>query len=147
MVNVFPKLLQHNRHMPTLYLPGLIPYSGFLSRGINNCVRWYVAVLKSAVFNAPLLIVTWEIVKTACHCRRMLLWDYIKRKGINNKIIMIIVILWSLTTLDGMQYIPFQLLISVILTSWMSHVTLNLVLRFYSLLKIYVSCDFYECLW
>ena len=29
----------------------------------------------------------------------------------------IIVILWSLTILDGMQYIPFYLLISVILTS------------------------------
>ena len=56
-------------------------YSGFLSRGINNRVRWYVAVLKSAVFNAPLLIVTWEIVKTACHCRRMSLWDYFKQKG------------------------------------------------------------------
>ena len=36
----------------------MIPYSGFLLRGINNRVRWYVAVLKSAVFNAPLLIVT-----------------------------------------------------------------------------------------
>ena len=36
----------------------LIPYSGFLSRGINNRVRWYVVVLKSTVFNAPLLIVT-----------------------------------------------------------------------------------------
>ena len=58
-----------------------ISYSGFLSRGINNRVRWYVAVLKSAVFNAPLLIVTWEIVKTACHYRRMSLWDYFKRKG------------------------------------------------------------------
>ena len=58
-----------------------IPCSGFLSRGINNRVRWYVAVLKSAVYNAPLLIVTWETVKTACHCRRMSLWDYFKRKG------------------------------------------------------------------
>ena len=35
----------------------VVPYSRFLSRGINNRVRWYVVVLKSAVFNAPLLIV------------------------------------------------------------------------------------------
>ena len=58
-----------------------ISYSGFLSRGINNRVRSYIAVLKYAVFNAPLLIVTWEIVKTAYHWWRMLLWDYFKQKG------------------------------------------------------------------
>ena len=61
--------------------PYVLPYSGFLSRGINNRVRYYIAVLKSAVFNAPLLIVTWEIVKTAYHWWRMSLWDYFKQKG------------------------------------------------------------------
>ena len=58
-----------------------LPYSWFLSRGINNRVRWYAAVLKSAVFNAPLLIVTWEIVKTEHHRRRISLCDYFKGKG------------------------------------------------------------------
>ena len=58
-----------------------IPYSGFLSWGINNYERQYVAVLKSAVFNAPLLIVTWEIMKTTCHCVTVSLWDYFKWKG------------------------------------------------------------------
>ena len=52
-------------------------------------------------------------------------------------------ILWSLTTLDGMQYISFQPLISVIFISR----DIECCITFLLSIENYVTYDFYECFW
>ena len=52
---------------------------GFYCKELIN--NQYIAILKSALFNALLLTVAWETVKTMFYCRIMSLWDYFKQKG------------------------------------------------------------------